>query len=976
MCCEVQQAVIYECLSFDDAWKEVLEDWFFKKVGCDLSDLPWAVVVPNDASVQFIKERLLKRDIPLLGVEFYTPGTLRHYLSKVNHCLQTVELRENLHLLMKVVARGLEGNAIAQAAAVEPEQFVRLADLLEAAGWQASVLKNDHVRELIKKYQEAREQYGMITAQSMANGLWELSKNPELAFSNLLVFGFSSKHWTHYKLLLTAVRSSQKAILCFLTQDNGRLIDQAWLGSWEQELGVSKRISGGLDSKLFDYLSYYFDEANMREEVILRGRLPEIYIAKDILREAEVIVARIAEALARGEVSRLGVVFPNQTSPLGREVARLLEEEEIAHYNHLGYVGERSRGQQLFEGWVAWQKSRRLGAFLVFLDELVNQGKLGIKPLQAFEKNSCKALQTLLTDDLELIFTYFKVNYQYDNSVLELLKQWSLLPEETTFQIYVELARKAMQSIGWPEDLELIEQRAGLLLVDLEKPISKGDFLLWLSGVTKPLGRISKYWGQHHYAFVHLITEEEGLMQSWSHLILAGVNQGEWPSEKPEVIFLEDRQIADLNFVSLKQGNQGDGHLAVKDGFSLLVSSADHYGISQRNFSILLGMPSKQLILTAHMKDLKKSKIALMSEFLERVYWMSAGVLLDASAIRGILHDTENWISQYRLREHKDVKELVHAYQKRRNIEEPFDEYSFSFKGSNKVALNVSCKAWEEILTSPQGAWLKHILGVEKNEVCLGKSLYALARGTWVHAWIRLEGEGKQLDAQAWSESIKEHAQKVYGVVQKTFDASNWPLPDIWKGCWNESLRIALSLREVLSEGLSNSYLFSEYSIADNREKAQLPNLRPVAIPLKGRIDLLAYPLPHMECKDYGLWILDFKTGVSGSLTENKVANGTGVQLVLYALKFYLEGFNNIEMSIVQPGVSLSQQVNLKSLLDNCSIFDAINDIYNSGKLGIRTSMDGVYGGRSGFPLATIKIGDDILKKKWELTHTNLSFKE
>lgn len=964
------QTAIYECLAFDDAWAGALKNWFIKRLP-PCSGLPQAVILPSDSAIQFLKKQLLKEDIPLFGIHFYTPGTLRQYLSKIYHCLEIVELRENLHLLMKVAARALEGNPVAQAAAIEAEQFVRLADLLETTGWSTRVLKNQYVRELVEKYQEAQEQYGVMTVQKMTNCLYELSKNPEMAFSNVLIFGFYSKHWPNYKMLLSAARSSKEATICFLTQDNTRLIDQAWLGSWEQEFGSSERLSGQLEPKAFSYLSYYFDEMNNGADLLPRNHLPEIYIVEDILREAEVIVARVAQALALEEPSQIGIVFPNQTSPLAREVARLLEYEEIAHYNHLGFVGGSSRRQQLFESWVAWQRSPRLGDFLSFLDELTNEGILSINKFQDFEKATGQALQTLLTDDLQLIFTYFKVN-KCSTQVAELLKQWTLLPPEATFQEYIALAQAALEVIEWPEDLTLIEQRAGVLLQDLEKPIKKDDFLLWLTSVTKALGRITKYWGQHQYAFVHLITEEEALTQSWSHLILAGVNQAEWPSAKPEVIFLGDKQISELNNDSLVEGNQGEGHLAVKNGLSLLPSSIDQYSFSKANFAILVGTPSKKLILTAHKKDPQKSKDAAMSEFLEKVYWVSEGALLDAEAINIIIRDTQLWVSQYnQQKKHVDasIQDIIHAYHQRRNVREAFDEYSFSFIESNKPALNVSCKAWEEILTSPERAWFKHILGTDKNAVLLGQPLYALAKGTWVHSWINLEGEGVR--PKAWSISIKEKANKVYHSVEQTFSALNRNLPDIWKAYWHTSKRITLSLSETLNESLSDRYLFSEYSINHNE---QIQDTSLVDIILKGRIDLLAYPLNEWESKNHELWILDFKTGASGALTEDKIKHGIGVQLVLYALKFYLDGFKNIKFSIVQPGVSSIKQIDLMSVLENSSIFDAINFIYNSGKLGVRASMDGSYGHSAHFPLATIKVADDILAKKWKLTHANLSF--
>lgn len=973
MTSDSQNVAIYECLCFDDAWESILRGWFAKQLESPLLKLPRVVIVPNTSAILFVKEQLLRHDIPLLGIRFHTPGTLRHYLLEVYKHSEPLELRENLHLLMKVVANELDANPVARAAAVEPEQFVRLADLLETAGWEPDVLKSAYTKVLIKKYQKEQERCGLVTTQKITHILSELSENPLQAFSSLLIFGFCSRDWLNYRILLTAVKSSNESIVCFLTKDNTRLVDQAWVGSWEQEFGPINRLFSTLGEKPFSYLSYYFDDIGEQRGVRQGDQLPEIYIAEDILREAEVIVARIVQALVQENVVRLGVVFPNQTSLLAREVARLLEAEQISHYNHLGYVGGRSSQQKLFESWMIWQRSPRFGAFLAFLDLLTYEGLLSFEEFRSFNSCGSKALQDLLTDDLRIIWSYLRL-IKSDNGVLALIKQWALIPEEATFDIYISFVQPVLEVIGWTENFELVKKRAGILGERLEKNIKKADFLSWLASVTKPMGRVCNYWGENEYSCIFLITEDEALTQSWSHLILAGLNRAEWPSEKPEVIFLEDREIAELNNESLMQGNQGEGHLCVRDGFSLLLSSIDQYEISKSNFSTLLGAPTKRLILTAHVKDPQNFKDALMSEFLEKVYWISEGTLLSEDSVGNIIDRTKSWTSKYRAKNsinNSQIENIKNAYIKRRTADEPFDEYSFCFKSSNKSAFNLPCKAWEDIIATPERAWFRHILGAEKNEVLLGKSLYALAKGAWVHSWISLNDDecAVRMNDSEWSASIDNKASKVYELVEKAFNLLGRPVPDIWKANWYESRRTALSLIDSLAGALDGQYLFSEYKISKN-ELIKDTKTKIVEVPLRGRVDLLVYPVSNLECKNYPLWIIDFKTGASGPLTESKIKKGLGLQLALYALAFYFEGFENIEVSIAQPGVPINRQVDVSCILESRSVLEGINYIYASGKLGLRGSMKGNYGSTSMFPLATINVADDIIDRKWELTHT------
>lgn len=973
---ELQRVALYEALSFEGAWEGLMKNWFLE-LKAPINNFPQIVVVPNEATIQFIKEKLLTANIALIGVRFFTPGTLRHFLANAYKIVVKTELRETLHLLMKSVAGELKDNPVAKSASLDPDQFVRLADLLETTGWGGSALKNSYARALLTEYHKAQKIYNVTTAQKITNDLYELSRSPNPIIDNLLLFGFSSKHWASYKLLVATVRSACNATVCFLTQNSSRIIDQAWLGSWEEEFGPSQIIFYSEEQKKFSFFSSAFEEESRFNNSIYQNKetLPEIYIAENILREAEIIIANISEALMDEEDgTRIGVVFPNQISGLAREVARLLEKEQIVHYNHLGYLGGYSRKRQLLELWIVFQKDLKLSSLYNFFDNLLCENILTVEQFKNFKKQSRIILQTVLTEDLELIYNYLKF-HSSDKDIIALLTAWKLLPKNAIIQVFMELTNEALKDVIDKDDWRIAQERAQSFLFNFERVIKKEDFLLWFGSITKPLGRTKGHWGQYPYAKVHLITEEEALMQSWSYLILAGLNQGIWPNAMPEIFFLESKYIQELNFRSLSQGNQGDGHFTIEAGFSLALSNTDCYEINRRNFGILLGAPSKKIIVTAHKTETTQSDKCLMSEFLEKLYYISENSFLDEKNIRSIFNKTGfkycHFSPDIKKYEAEKFEEIVHAYCQRRNINEAFDEYSFSFQNSNKKAFQLSCKAWEELITNPERAWFRHVLKIDNQEMISSKTLYALAKGTWVHSWINLEKQGIRMDVSEWNKSINAKTNQLYKILENIYNLSNRILPDIWRSYWHEARRITLSLcNNLMTSELYGMYLFSEYAIDNENENLNKNFL--LDIPLKGRVDLIAFPASNLDSKDMPLWILDFKTGLSGALTKDKIKKGIGLQLILYALKFYKEGFKEIEVSILQPGTALKRQLNLNDILENPSILNAINEIYNNGKIGIQT-MNTNYENSITFPLATLKVDESILERKWALTHPNLA---
>src|ERR1700690_4183177 len=74
------------------------------------------VLAPNAAWIAALKERAVAEKIPVLGIDWLTPGHLRtRLLRALPGPALRVALREDLHLLLEVAAASLPDNPLARA---------------------------------------------------------------------------------------------------------------------------------------------------------------------------------------------------------------------------------------------------------------------------------------------------------------------------------------------------------------------------------------------------------------------------------------------------------------------------------------------------------------------------------------------------------------------------------------------------------------------------------------------------------------------------------------------------------------------------------------------------------------------------------------------------------------------------------------------------------------------------------------------
>ena len=129
----------------------------------------------------------------------------------------------------------------------------------------------------------------------------------------------------------------------------------------------------------------------------------------------------------------------------------------------------------------------------------------------------------------------------------------------------------------------------------------------------------------HVYSRVHLLSYGEADGHEWSHLILAGLNQGEWPQSQRESGFLSDEEIVDLNARATRRGKQGEGHSALARDKTFLLSAQDERQIALRQFGAALESAERGLAITASLlQEAAPERVWNPSELFSQAYFAPA----------------------------------------------------------------------------------------------------------------------------------------------------------------------------------------------------------------------------------------------------------------------------------------------------------------------------------------------------------------
>lgn len=957
------------------------------------------VLAPNAAWIAALKARAVEEKLPVLGIHWLTAGHLRaRLLRALPGPALRVALREDLHLLLEMAAAELPDNPLARAFGPDPAPFQEVLDALEGAGWNAQALTDPHARELAVATEQLRAQTGWSTTAAADQKLSVAGAAGTLPLlgTQLLAVGFGPGDWALRSLLEAAATAYQESEFVLDVVDYAQNAAAAWVGVWEEKLGgVAEWLEADGTPAPFAPLSVEIltptkiSSANTFYSLEIK---PALWLADHLQAEADLVVAQALEFLhdAAAAPARVGIVVGSINSPLAREIAARLALLGLPHHDAPGHLPGRGSAQIRFEAWLDWQEQGRL-------DSLVAWARVAVRANgwpgdgQGIEKSLRTAAGITLSDDPAVLQAWLATQREESDAARQFLSAWPRLPESARLDDFFQNICAAAKKIGWPESPEILSERVKGWTMAPEHLIPRAAVLHWARAVTRVPGRTRDALGREPWAPLQITDAASAVAQAWSHLVLAGLQHGEWPIDDRDSPLLDEANVGTLNRRVLRQGPQGEGHLTVAPQHSLLLTTADRRRLDRAAFARLLALPTQGLALTARRFDPADGRPARLSEY----FWAVAKIELGRLPT---VADWESLAATSRTRREKFLEILpkenfaaalpgievtTQAYLARRDAAAPFDGYSFCLKSPPPDPLRLSCGQWENAVKQPGATWFANVLNLTPRWEVATDNFTRRSLGLWSHAWTQpgprtfVKNEVRESlplpSRELWQKLAQDRAQQIRAEVTAAFSTAGRPLPEAWLDTWASALRLAEQWIEVVAEQPDWPQGLAEVTLPGDL-RIELPETA-AAIPLTGRMDLALFPRPVTwaagQLAGTNAWLIDFKSGQADALTKKKLAQGKGLQLALYAQALLAMGALSVSLTLLNREAEAAPQLTNAELdaPELASLWRLLTDFAVAGRWGEIGDLTDDYREAGDYPSATLPVPVEILRQKWLLTH-------
>ena len=942
---------------------------------------PVAVLVPFRSDAYHLKALALREGLGLLGVHFLTPGELRDRLMR--HCAipARVPLREHLHLLLAAAAERCGDAGMAAA----PDLLLKAIDLLSAGGWRFGEAGPAALRPVVAEFERLVAGAGFQLMHDADRALLDGVRNAEPLFAALFVTGFNALHWPLWPLLAAATDAAEDATVC-LTEPRAEAetLDATWIGTWEEEFGAAAPVpADDADRPFVELLRLPESKAEAARRTMEPARRVEFLVGQNTGEHARAVVAKALQFLADPACERLGILVP-AAGALSRRIAALLAERAVPHNDGVAHHAPGPLEDAAWPAWLDLQENPRLPALLRFLraqPELLFAGL----PVEVAADALQRVFSDLLIDDLEVVAEYLTRHpgKRHAAELVRDLRAVAFLPDRATLAEFIAASGRIFTDLGWEARAADLHRLAADWRGSLRLAVSRRAWLRWLGEMLVTWRAERAEGGNHPYSRVHLLPCAQAESQAWTHLIVAGLNEGQWPPAIEDSGFLGEeeidalnRRIRVLNERATAQGSQGEGHETVQPGRALCLGPAQRRDLALRQFLNTLESATVATAASAQLFDEAAPERRLNpSDFFTRLYFCARGRAVSQEAMTALRTETARWLDaggswKKAAPDLAAVRQTRLAFDARRDAAQPFGEYEFALRTPPAAPLRLSATDWEKALASPALVWMKKLLAVEPRDAA-DETPWSLATGQWVHQWLRAISDATEKNAFAPLPApaqliarVHDHAVGFRGRVQEVLRAGGRPIPDWWLSAWQQALHIAGSLAQRLADIAGPTHLATEWTLADTAIALEGGG----QLHVKGRIDLLLTAAPAPD----DAWIVDYKTGNRTALTPRKLSAGDGLQLALYVLALNARG-----VSLLTPALDLaSPQLTLADLLAQPRLWRGLHRMQEEGVFGMRGGLRDEFAFRGDYPLATLAIDEDVLDEKWALTHRDLSAEE
>ena len=982
--------------SFDAAWEHVLLPWF-EAVTARAPENRGAtvVVVPFRSHAHLLRSELLDRDISLLGVRFLVPARLREFLQSA--ATPRVPMREHLRLLLSSAAQQCavhfesqdktDDFHVAKAVAREPDRLLHAIDNLTAAGASFAEFASPAVTEIARRFEQTLKACGCVLLPEADCQLLQAARAGQSRFSKLLVTGFDAAHWPIWPLLHAAVSAAEDAtVILREPRHEAAELDRIWISTWEEHFGSARQIAPS-DAQLDPRFGHLLTLPESPSDIAARKQEPldhvQFILGHDTTEQARAIVALAVAFLSERSCERVAILLPGPGA-LARLVASELEKLSIPHNDSIAH---KMRGVFDTEEWRAWlelQERPQLEPLLRLLEHSRAATALFAPlSLHKIQKSLRRACGDILINAVDVLREYCRskseeADYQ---AIVAGLGGTRLLPENATFKEFLTTASEIFRAFKWTQRVMELNRLARGWSDQFTQNLAREHFLRWLTEIFAESSISRDACGDHSYARVQLLRYDEAEFGNWSHVILAGLNEGVWPPRDDESPFLPHDRIAEINRRNTQESDRfGVGQQIAREGTALCIGAGQRRALALRQLLNIIESTTRAIGVAAERYTQSPREQAVNpSEFFARLHFSARGEALSQEDIARIQQRTRHWLAQLDLfksakPDEIDVKQTEIAYRARRTPDAEFSEYEFSFRKSSPPQEQISLSATDmaSLLQRPALVWMKVFLGVASEE--LDVSSWSLATGQWVHRWLASIGaprEQRFVPRPAADEILRRvtaEANDFRGEILAILNAcGRTSAPDWWTSGWRNAWHLAGKFAQQIAATEDWSRLATEWQLG-SPQIIRLTGGEELRV--RGRLDLILARDEHAD----EIWIVDYKTGEAKPLRSGarelrkQLIAGEGVQICIYGLAFRND-FIEICASLLTREADLKPQVSLDEIVAANELWEEIVRMEKSGIFGMLGEIRSEFTFTGDYPLATLPIDQFLLRDKWEHTH-------
>ncbi|HEU5078203.1 MAG TPA: PD-(D/E)XK nuclease family protein [Opitutaceae bacterium] len=944
----------------ENAWRQEIRPWLERSHGKLIRSY---VVVATRGQAYGLKQRCLRDGVPLLGVEFLTPGLARkkwlplHLAENPDEPRSSIG-RELLMLGLRILIEGRLKNLTSEDAPwgfwksvqSDPERVLDDFDELLKAGFRENDFSLALLRELFRDLRQWVEQlgYDFAALQSERAALKPIAGTAKRVGGRLLIYGLTAEIWTEFSNVAALARRFTEitALLPDAEFRGKKALDENWIELWQALLGTEAR---PIDEETLPNCEAVAALGGVVDKP-LRGhrhaRPPcRVVVGRTRRDEMFQVAEEIDSALQHG-AEHVGVIFPAGDFAYATLVERLAELR-IQFHTTIDLAGTSDLDTQTQRALIRfYQRGARLEEFVELWPLLKQLGKAGL-PLGRARK-----IVERLFDE--------KQNHSLA-ACLDLLEQ----NEGNDWKLVAGIARTLLPN--FPDEItirELVERYKALCLaLDLPTPSSLETLRAFGERETRglpttallgtllsliPEGVAAQQSGESSFARVTLLTRRRAEGLNFSHLILVESNAGVWPRRIDASPWLTDEHRE-----ALKTGSR----------FTLSVfTSDDRVWLEKRSYAALMRDTSTEVIFSAALFDENEpDKRLAPNSWVERALWSDPDLRAADRDIEQIFSQLAVAFPRVTPAAKLGVGEWLSIWQSRRNPEEPFDEYFFSVPAERIRPTTLTARLIERAVKDPAELWFDAVLKTARVE--WGPLLRARrkALGQWAHRVLSFAlqpGEHTgELGAKREPEDVRLRLRQELERLR-----ANWPLNRYWDSFFLELSRYCERLLGNVEAMAVGGFVATELPLP---RSATVPIGRDETLHVSGRVDLAFFDRPEWEGATVD--IIDFKTGADAALSpERMAAQGFALQLGVYLAAANSLGVREGRVTMLKPEVGGASTMDISELPKALFALRRIGEYLRTGIYGALTPDPSEYApeGRA-WPLACVPIPEEILEAKY-----------